>query len=176
MPGSLLAVRRGASILVAAAILVIPATAFARQASVVGTVAGDTARLPFSFGAFGKKVVKGKVVAKKVGSFTATADIHCFDPAGNQISSTEYNDLPVSALGTLRLSNRQNFDGFARSGGWDITVSGSLRKGKAHGLFAASQGTKGSPGYCSTGTFTNAAIQWTAKEIPLAGATRSSSP
>lgn len=165
--GTLLAVRRGASILIAAALLVLPGTALARQTSVVGTVTGDTAGLPFSFGAFGKKVVKGKLVAKKVNSFTATADIHCFDAAGNQISSTEYNNLPVSALGTLRLSKRQNFDGFARAGGWDITVSGVLRNGKAHGLFAVAQGTKGSAGYCSTGTFANAAVQWTARQVRL---------
>ena len=57
--------------------------------------------------------------------------------------------------------------GFARAGGWDITVSGVLRNGKAHGLFAVAQGTKGSAGYCSTGTFANAAVQWTARQVPL---------
>ena len=159
--------RRGLSILIAVAVLVLPGTALARQTSVVGTVTGDTAQLPFSFGAFGKKVVNGKVAAKQVNSFAATADVHCFDPAGNQISSTEYNNLPVAALGTLRLSKRQNFTGFASAGGWDITVSGVLRKGKAHGLFSVQQGTKGSPGYCSTGTFANAAVRWTAREVPL---------
>jgi hypothetical protein len=152
---------------IAIAALAFPAAAIARQANVIGTVAGDSARLPFSFGAFGKKVKKGLVIPKKVGSFTAGADIRCFNPAGSQISSTQYSQLPIAAVGTLKLNKSGGFQGHAVSGGWDITVSGILRKGKGIGSLAVQQGTKGSPGFCSTGTFNDAAVTWRAREVRL---------
>jgi hypothetical protein len=155
------------SILAAAVVLALPAAAMARQTNVIGTVTGDTTQVPFSFGAFGKKVKKGLLVATKVGSFTGGADVHCFNPTGNQISSTTYNQLPIAALGTLKLRKGGAFQGHAVSGPWDITLSGVLRKGKANGLLAVQQGTKGSPGFCSTGTFNDAAVPWSAREVPL---------
>jgi hypothetical protein len=160
-------VRRGTTaLLIAAAVLALPSTAAARVVLFTGDVVGDpSTNENFSFQAAGKLTKKGKLFPKRVSNFSATVTFSCFDAAGNRTSSTARSDLPLGGIGTLAVAGG-SFMGQSNPAGAAYAVTGTVRKRTASGTLTASQGQKGTSGYCTTGSFADPTVTWTTTLIP----------
>lgn len=158
------------SIAIAALALLLPASALATSAVYTGDFAGDTSPdFSLTFQAKGKVNNKGKFVPRRVRNFDVALTFSCFDAAGNQISSSRRDDLAPGFFDGLRVSRKGRFAGTAPTPtGLTYTGAGLLRKGKGRGTLQITQGVKGSAGYCSTGTFADPTVAWSAKLIPPA--------
>jgi hypothetical protein len=162
-------VRRGISIVIVAATLAVPAMASAASRTYVGNVSGDTSgTASFTFKADGHVSKKGKFVPRGVKGFTATVPFSCFDTAGNQISTSTRSDLSFGALGVTLVRKHGGFAKGPVGTPQSVTVSGTLKKGRGSGTVSVTQGVKGTAGYCSTGTYADPSVAWTAKLVPLA--------
>ena len=161
--------------LIAAAALLLPGSALASGRIAVGDVAGNTSpEASFAFDVFGKFNKKGKFVPREASGFEVTVDFNCWDAAGNLLSTTRRSDLPFGLMNAAKVGKRGGFhtaallDGGSRS----VAVLGTFRKGKATGTVGAVEGSATTPpgAHCSTGTFTDPAIAWTARLIsPVCG-------
>jgi hypothetical protein len=161
-------VRRGISLLVVAGALVLPGSALATSTVWTGDFAGDTStEFSLIFSANGKFNKKGKFITKGVKAFDVAVQFSCFDVVGSIISSSRRDDLAPGFSAGLKVSKKGRFAGTAATPtGLTYTAAGLLRKGKGGGTMQITQGQKGAPGYCSTGTFADPTVSWTAKLIP----------
>jgi hypothetical protein len=151
-------------------LLALPVSAGAATRTVAGDFAGDTsATSSLIFKAKGKVNSKGRFIPRRVRDFEASTTYTCFNQNGNPGSTKNLNDLAPGFFNGLRVNKKGFFSGSAVTPtGITYTVDGRIRKGKAHGSLAATQGQKGSNDYCSTGTFNEPALLFTAKLIPPA--------
>jgi hypothetical protein len=157
------------SILAGLAVLMFPASASAVRVIYAGDVAGDTSSTAsFTFSAKGKFTKKGRFVPAKASGFDATLPFTCFDATGNVTSTSTRDDLPFDLAGPAGVTKKGHFFGakIIQSPYASYTVSGTLRKGKASGILWAQQGVKNTGPACSTGTFADPNVTWTAKLIP----------
>jgi hypothetical protein len=161
-------VRRGITALVVAGALLLPASALATSALWTGDFAGDTSTdFSLIFSAKGKVNKKGKFQTRRVSAFDVAVQFSCFDAAGNTTSSARRDDLAPGFPAGLKVSKKGRFAGTATiPAGLTYTAAGTLRKGKGSGTMQITQGTKGTAGYCSTGTFADPTVSWKAKLIP----------
>jgi hypothetical protein len=161
-------VRRGISALFAVAVLVLPGSAYATSSIWTGDFAGDTSTdFSLIFSANGKFNKKGKFISKRVSVFDPAVQFSCFDAVGNVTSASRRDDLAPGFSAGLKVSKKGRFAGTAPTPtGLTYTATGSLRKGKGHGTMQITQGQRGAAGYCSTGTFADPTVSWTAKLIP----------
>jgi hypothetical protein len=160
-------VRRGTTaLLITAGLLALPASALARMVPFTGDIVNDPSPSEnFSFVAAGKLTKKGKLHAKSVQGFNATVTFSCFDAVGNRTSSKTRSDLPLNGIGTLQVAGG-SFMGQSNPAGASYAVTGTVRKKTASGTLTASQGQKGTANYCTTGTFDDPTVTWTAALIP----------
>lgn len=165
--------RRGVSILAAGALLAFPGSASGFSGTYTGDVAGDTSpdsSLHFTARAhFTKRGAGGKFVPTRVRNFAVAVQFSCFDAAGTQLSSARRDDLAPGFFDGLKVSKKGKFRGAAPTPtGLTYTASGRLNRtnGKATGTLQITEGQKGSIGYCSTGTFANPVVHWTAIFLP----------
>jgi hypothetical protein len=146
--------------------LALPATAIARTVAFTGDIVGDPSPdQNFTFQSTGKLTKKGKFFAKTAGNFTADVTVSCFDAAGNRTSSRARSDLPLSGIGPLQVAGG-SFLGQSNPSGASYAVTGTVRKKTASGTLTASQGQKGTANYCTTGSFADPTVTWTATLIP----------
>jgi hypothetical protein len=160
------------SLLAGLALLAFPTSAFAFSGTYTGDFAGDTSpeySLTFTARAhFAKPHAEGRFVPTKVRDFEVALQFSCFDTAGAQVSTARRDDLAPGFFDGLKVNKKGRFSGNASTPtGLTYSGSGRLRQtGKASGTLQITQGLKGSPGYCSSGTFADPTVQWTAIFLP----------
>jgi hypothetical protein len=158
--------RRISCISGAAVLLAFPASAAGFSGTYTGDLAGDTD--PTYSLAFSARV-KERPIPTRVRKFRVTAQFSCFDAAGTQVSSTRRNDLAPGFIDGLRVSRKGRFRGTSPTAtGLTYVVTGRLRRDdpRANGTLQITQGTKGADGYCSTGSFVEPTVPWTALYHP----------
>jgi hypothetical protein len=165
------------SLIAAGLLLALPASSLGASRTYAGDFTGDTSSAAsLTFGAAGK-VRHGKFVPVKVRNFDVAVQFSCFDAAGHQISTARRDDLAPGFFSGVRV-RKGYFQGVSTTP-TGLTYSGSghfNRKGRANGVLAITQGQRGTDGYCTTGTFGNASIEWRAKPVPLACSAVSAAP
>jgi hypothetical protein len=160
------------SLVAATVVLALPASAFGFSGTYTGDFAGDTDpaySLTFTARAhFTEDHARGKFVVTRVRDFVAAVQFSCFDASGAQISGSRRDDLAPGFFDGLKVTRKWRFTGTEPSPtGLSYTVAGRLGgKGKARGTMQITQGKKGSDGYCSTGSFADPTVLWTAIFLP----------
>ena len=147
--------------------LTLPTSAVAFSAKYTGDFAGDTSpeySLVFKTGQIKKK----DKFPKRVRDFKVTVEFSCFDSAGVLLSAVRRNDLAPGFFDGLKVGKGRLFSGTAVTPtGLTYSVAGQLGpEGEASGSMQITQGQKGSDNYCSTGTFADPNVQWTATYHP----------
>jgi hypothetical protein len=155
------------AILIGLVVLSMPASALATTINWVGDVVGDTSPdHSLTFQAKGKMSKKGRFIFSRVRDFDVAATISCFDAAGNVVGSGRRDDLAPGFFGGLPVRKQMFFGSAPTPTGLTYTASGHLGKRRGDGALSITQGTKGTDGYCSTGTFADPVVRWKADLIP----------
>jgi hypothetical protein len=160
-------VRKGAStLLIAAGLLGVPSSAVGARVTFTGHIAGDTSTA-ITLTVLGNRTDKRKFIPVKVSSLRATVDFTCFDGAGNVVSTSKRSDLPFGQIPPAKVTKKGGFFSalIADGGSSTYQIKGRLRKGKASGELGAIQNPSFQPNgpHCSTGSFSNVRVTWTAK-------------
>ena len=151
------------------AALALPATSLAASRVYEGPLSGNTnPNGTITFGANGT-LKKNRFVPKRIDDLDAQVQFNCYDAAGHQVSTSVRTDLAPGFFGGQKVNKNGTFQGTSMTPtGLTYTASGRFHKRTANGTLAITQGQKGTNGYCSTGTFADPNISWSAVGIPPA--------